>query len=159
MMPITISSGTSSPLSSSALHLQAERRARRDGGAQHVAGGELRQAALLGEDFGLRALARPRRPEQNQIQRRAPRSFDFLMRPSYCCAIRWLWICATVSIVTLTTIRIEVPPSENGQVVLVEQEFRDQADDGQIERADHRDARERIVDVLRRSSCRAGCRE
>ena len=64
----------------------------------------------LRQDLCLRALAGARRSEQNQIQRRAPRSFAFLMRPSYCCAIRWLWICATVSIVTLTTIRIDVPP-------------------------------------------------
>ena len=39
-----------------------------------------------------------------------PRSFDFLISPSYWCASRWDWICATVSIVTDTTIRIEVPP-------------------------------------------------
>ena len=44
----------------------------------------------LGEEAPgrLRALACPRRPEKNQIQRRDPLSFDFLMRPSYCCAMR-----------------------------------------------------------------------
>ncbi len=52
----------------------------------------------------------PNRTIFKDIQRRAPRSLAFLMRPSYCCAIRWLWICATVSMVTLTTIRIDVPP-------------------------------------------------
>ena len=117
-MSITVSSGTSSPLAISALQASAQRRAGLDGGAQHVAGGELRQAPLFGENFGLCALARPRRPEQNQIHRRAPRSFDFLSSPSYCCAIRWLWICATVSMVTETTIRIEVPPSEKLRLYL-----------------------------------------
>jgi hypothetical protein len=34
-----------------------------------------------------------------------------LFSPSYWCARRWDWIWATVSIVTETTIRIEVPPS------------------------------------------------
>ena len=90
---------------------QAQRGARGNGGTQHVTGGKLRQAALGGENLGLRALARPRRAEQNQVHLRVPRSFDFLSRPSYCWATRWLWICATVSMVTLTTIRMDVPPS------------------------------------------------
>src|SRR5690606_12864823 len=89
---------------------QAQRRAGRHGGAQHVAGRELRQSARPGQDLGLGALAGTRGPEQHKVQRRAPRNFDFLSSPSYCCATRWLWICATVSIVTETTIRIEVPP-------------------------------------------------
>src|SRR6185312_5055432 len=93
-----------------AFHLLPQRRTGRDLRAQHVTGGELRQAALLHQDLGLGALASARRSKQYDVQRRAPRSLAFLMRPSYCCAIRWLWICATVSIVTLTTIRIEVPP-------------------------------------------------
>ena len=42
--------------------------------------------------------------------RRRPRSFDFLIRPSYWCASRWPCTCATVSMVTLTTIRSDVPP-------------------------------------------------
>ena len=40
----------------------------------------------------------------------SPRSFDFLIRPSYWCASRCDWICATVSMVTLTTISRLVPP-------------------------------------------------
>src|SRR5581483_568074 len=91
---------------------EAQGRTGRDRRTQHVAGGKLGKAACLGEDLGLGALARPRRPEQNQIHLRAPRNFDFLSSPSYCWAIKWLWICATVSMVTETTIRIEVPPSE-----------------------------------------------
>ena len=39
-----------------------------------------------------------------------PRNFDFLIRPSYWCASRWPCTCATVSMVTLTTIRSDVPP-------------------------------------------------
>src|ERR1019366_5981614 len=82
---------------------QPQRRSPRDRGTQHVAGGKLWQAACLGEDLGLRPFPRPRGSEQNQIHLRAPRSFDFLSRPSYCWATRWLCICATVSMVTETT--------------------------------------------------------
>ena len=41
---------------------------------------------------------------------RPPFSFAFLIRSPYWCASRWLWICVTVSIVTLTTIKRLVPP-------------------------------------------------
>src|SRR5262249_29429537 len=47
---------------------------------------------------------------QLRVHLRRPRSFDFLIRPSYWWAKRYPWICATVSIVTLTTISSEVPP-------------------------------------------------
>ena len=62
----------------------------RDRGAQHVAGRELRNAVLLDQTLGLGALARPRRPEQDQPHRPLfpPRSFDFLIRPSYWWASR-----------------------------------------------------------------------
>jgi hypothetical protein len=61
--------------------------------------------------LGLRALARPRRAQQNQlIGLGVPFSFDLLIRPSYWCASRCDWICVTVSMVTLTTIRSDVPP-------------------------------------------------
>src|SRR5262249_49151950 len=93
------------------LDLASERRAGGNGRAQHVAGGELRPAAALGQDPRLGALPRPWRAEKDDVHRRAPRNLAFLMRPSYCWAMRWLWICATVSIVTLTMMRIEVPPS------------------------------------------------
>ena len=75
-------------------------------------GRKLDQPATRGELLGLRSLARPRRPQQDQVHIRlvAPLSFAFLMRPSYWCASRWLWICATVSIVTLTAISSDVPP-------------------------------------------------
>ena len=81
-----------------------------DSGAQHVAGGKLRDAGLLGNQLRLGALARPRRPEQDQVHRFAPRSFAFLIKPSYCCAMRWLCTWATVSMVTLTAISSDVPP-------------------------------------------------
>ena len=65
----------------------------------------------LFEDLGLRALARARRADQDNVHFRfAPLSLDFLMSPSYWCASRWLCTCATVSIVTLTTISSDVPP-------------------------------------------------
>ena len=98
-------------------------RAGGNGSAQHVAGGKLGQAPLGLQDFGLRAFARARRTEQDQVHGgavdgglyfgRAPLSRAFLMRPSYCCAMRWLWIWATVSMVTLTTISSDVPPKAN----------------------------------------------
>ena len=50
---------------------------------------------------------------EDQIHLLAPRNLDFFRSPSYCCATRWLWICATVSMVTLTTISTDVPPNAN----------------------------------------------
>ena len=89
----------------------AELGARSNGRPEHVASGKLDQVAALEKQLGLRAFARARRPEQDQVHRRlVPLSRARLIRPSYWCARRWLWICATVSIVTLTTIRSEVPP-------------------------------------------------
>ena len=43
-------------------------------------------------------------------RRRPPFSFAFLIKSPYWCAIKWLWIWLTVSIVTLTTISRLVPP-------------------------------------------------
>ena len=79
-------------------------------GAQHVAGRELHDAVLLHQPLCLCALARAWRPEQDQPHRVFPRSFDFLTSPSYWWASRWPWIWATVSMVTLTTMRSDVPP-------------------------------------------------
>ena len=81
-----------------------------DRGAQHVAGRELDDAVLVDQPLRLGALARARRPEQDQPHRVRPLSFDFLTRPSYWWASRWPWTCATVSSVTLTTISSDVPP-------------------------------------------------
>jgi hypothetical protein len=50
-----------------ALDLLAELGARGDGGAQHVAGRQLDHAPLLDQALGLGALARRRRPEQDQV--------------------------------------------------------------------------------------------
>ena len=54
-------------------------------GAQHVAGRELGYAVFFYQSLCLRPLARPRRPKQNQPHRALlpPRSFDFLISPSY----------------------------------------------------------------------------
>ena len=86
--------------------------ARLNGGTEHLPGGKLDQTATCGKFLRLRSLAGPRRSQQNEVHMRlvAPLSFDFLMRPSYWCASRWLWIWATVSIVTLTAINSDVPP-------------------------------------------------
>ena len=70
------------------LGLQADRRAGRDRRAQHVAGGELHDAVFRNQFLGLRALAGPRRAEQNNPHLLRPRSFDRLIRPSYWCASR-----------------------------------------------------------------------
>src|SRR6266851_4294016 len=80
------------------------------GGAQHVAGGELDDAVGLLDPLRLCALPRAWRPEQDDVHPRRPLSFAFLISPSYWCANKCEWICATVSIVTLTTIRRLVPP-------------------------------------------------
>src|SRR6516164_838677 len=78
--------------------------------AQHVSGGELHAAVSLLDPFCLSTLSLTRRSEQNDVHPRRPLSFAFLIRPSYWCANRCEWICATVSIVTLTTINRLVPP-------------------------------------------------
>ena len=49
----------------------AQRRAGLDGGAQHVAGGDLRDAVLLADHRGLRALAGAGRAQQDQSHRRS----------------------------------------------------------------------------------------
>ena len=64
----------------------------------------------------------------------------------------------TVSIVTQTTIRSDVPPRVIGTPV-VAKEFRQHADDHQVDGADHGDARQHVVEVFRRPCARAGCRE
>ena len=110
MMPTTMSSETRAAGFHDRLGLEADRRARRDRGAQHVAGRELRNAVLLDQPRRLRPFAGARRPEQYQPHLFLPLSFALRIRPSYWCACRWPWICATVSIVTLTTISSEVPP-------------------------------------------------
>ena len=89
---------------------RSERAARGDRGAQHVAGRELHETVFLFEPLRLGALAGARRPEKDQVHQRRPRSRAFLISPSYWCASRCEWICATVSIVTLTTIKRLVPP-------------------------------------------------
>ena len=65
------------------LGLQPDRRLRLDGGAQHVAGRELRNAVLLGEPRRLRAFAGAGRPEQYQPHLFLPLSFALRIRPSY----------------------------------------------------------------------------
>ena len=65
------------------LDLLAERAARRDRPAQHVAGGELNQPVLLFEALCLRALACAGGSEQDQVHQRRPRSRAFLISPSY----------------------------------------------------------------------------
>ena len=110
MMPITMSSDTSSPRSMIALALRPVSVPGSDGRPQHVAGRELLHAVTLLEELGLGALAGARRPEKNDVHRLLPLSLDFLIRPSYCWASRCPWTWATVSMVTLTTISSDVPP-------------------------------------------------
>ena len=144
----------------------AERRARGDGRAQHVAGGELDHAARARPD-ALAWVPLPAAGGPNRIRfitpldlrsaarsSAAPLSFDFLISPSYWWASRCDWIWATVSMVTDTTIRIEVPPNIVGAPVVAGQEFRQQADDGDIDRADHGQAGQHVVDVFRRPLAR-----
>src|SRR5690606_32295167 len=79
--------------------------------AQDIAGGQLRNAIGLDQNLGLCPLPRSRRTEQYQPHRRLPPPRrDFLTSPSYCWAIRWLWIWLIVSSVTVTMISSEVPP-------------------------------------------------
>ena len=72
------------------LGLEPDGRAGLDGGAQHVTGGYLRDAVVLGEKGGLGAFAGSGRTKQDNIHRRPPLSFAFLTRPSYWWARRWL---------------------------------------------------------------------
>src|SRR3979409_375516 len=54
------------------LGLEADRRLRRHGGAQHLTGRELGNAVTLNQPLRLRPLARPRRPEKNQSHAYSP---------------------------------------------------------------------------------------
>jgi hypothetical protein len=67
------------------LGLEPDRAPRGDRGAQHVPRRELRYAVFVYESLCLRPLARSRRPKQYQPHRALfpPRSFDFLISPSY----------------------------------------------------------------------------
>ena len=98
----------------------------------------------------------PRRAEKDYSHLRprvdAPRSLAFLISPSYWCATRWLWTWATVSIVTLTAISKEVPPStapnRRRNAEICNQDLRKQTDSSQIQRTHGRNSRQDIVDVL-----------
>jgi len=80
--------------------------------------GQLHHAAVGDQALGLGPLAAGRRAEQDQVHRPfPPRSFDFLIRPSYWCASRCDWIWLMVSTVTLTTISRLVPPRNSGTPV------------------------------------------
>ncbi|MNP30027.1 hypothetical protein D3C76_1230820 [compost metagenome] len=60
-----------------ALGLQAQLGAGLDRCAQHVAGGNLRNAELLGDETGLSTFAGTRGPQQNHAHRCAPQRFYF----------------------------------------------------------------------------------
>jgi len=76
---------------------------------QHVTRRDLRDTVLVLQALGLRALARAGRPQKNEFHRR-PFTLVLRISPSYWWASRCDCICVTVSMVTETTIRIEVPP-------------------------------------------------
>ena len=59
-------------------------------GAQHIAGGQLRDRMRLDQTLGLSPLPRARRSQKYKSHRPflPPRSLDFLISPSYCWAIR-----------------------------------------------------------------------
>src|SRR5207249_2439589 len=84
-------------------------RCRFNGGAQHVSGRQLRDLILLLEPRRLCAFPGSGRSKKNQSHRRLPRNLAFFTSPSYWCACKWPMICDTVSIMTLTTMRREVP--------------------------------------------------
>ena len=63
--------------------LEADRRFRLHRRTQHVARGKARNSVPLDQAVALRALPGTRRTEEDESHRRAPRSFDFLIRPSY----------------------------------------------------------------------------
>ena len=85
-----------------ALGLAAEVGARGDGRAQQVAGGEVHEVELGAQALGLRALAGPGGPEEDQAR--------YFRNPSYERIISCASIWRMVSSATPTTIRIDVPP-------------------------------------------------
>ena len=89
---------------------EAHRRPGGDRRAQDIAGRELRNTELLDQDLGLRALADARRSEKDQPHRLRPPRRERFTSPSYCCAMRWLWIWLMVSSVTVTMMSSDVPP-------------------------------------------------
>jgi hypothetical protein len=66
---------------------------------------------LLDQSLRLRPLARPRRPEQESASSSPlPPQLRLLDQALILVREQMPWICATVSIVTLTTISSDVPP-------------------------------------------------
>ena len=66
-----------------ALDAQPELAPRKGRGPQHVSGGELSNPVVLLYPLRLSPLPRAWRPEQDDVHPRRPRSFAFLIRPSY----------------------------------------------------------------------------
>ena len=83
------------------LGLAAEVGAARHLVAEHVAGGDVRDAEAHRDPRRLRALAAPGRAEHHG---------DHLMNPLYWRISSWVSICFMVSSATPTTMRIAVPP-------------------------------------------------
>ena len=91
-------------------NLLAELGPRGAGGTQHVACRQLDETPLGDELLGLGSLAGCWRAEQDQVHFFLPPNLARLIMPSYWWPIRCDWICATVSMVTDTTISSDVPP-------------------------------------------------
>ena len=82
-----------------------------DGRAQDVAGRELRNAvAASTRILACVPLPTPGGPSRISLTRLRPPRRERFTRPSYCCAMRWLWIWLMVSSVTVTMMSSDVPP-------------------------------------------------
>ena len=90
--------------------LQADRRFRLHRRAQHVAGRETGNAVPLDQAIALRALAWHRAVRAGQASSPRPAQLRLLDQAFILVREQMPCICATVSIVTETTIRSDVPP-------------------------------------------------
>ena len=158
MMPTTISSETSAPDSMTAFALSPIGVSACHRRAQHVPGRKLGNAILLHQSRRLCALPRAWRPEQYQPHRLPPPEPRPADQPFVLMRLQ-------VSMDLRHRVHRDVHDDQQRRAAEIErqrgignQPFRQQADQRQITRAKHRDAREDIVDELRRPLARTHAR-
>jgi len=90
--------------------LEADRRPGLHGRPQHVAGRERHDAVFSGQALGWVPLPQPGGPSRINLIVRRPPQLRALDQTFILMGQQIAWTCATVSMVTLTTISSEVPP-------------------------------------------------
>ncbi len=159
MMPTTISSETRPPAFHHRLGLEADRRSRLDRRAQHVAGRELRNADISFPDASIACLCRrPAVQAESASFLSSPQVWLFSPDPhiagpadGHGFARPYPWSRSPRSAATFRRNRTEAR--------IGDEHFRQKADNGEIGRADHRDARQDVIDDIAPCARRDVCPE